>query len=388
MIKSWNIMKKALLIILAFPLFFLSFSSPISSVEGFGISSEEFHFFISQPEVLAFEEMKFSVSNHESEDMLVNVSFEHIEGVNVSVEFSWTSILLRAGNSAINQYKIHVFEQFNITFPLQISAIGVIQNNATGQKIVGGGVVVNYITYYGDNSAYLFDLHILDQSGKPRIADIRLYYKTNHYSAFSPFKVYNSSTISAFYPEGFYQIFARDLDFPNIFVEHTFFLDNASSLFLTLEMIRFSRFEFIADNANHLGVNLTIDNNADPLLDVEVFCELFLDGKKLDQTTSKGLIMPVLPTIQNYPFKLWFSFEDWKEASYEVKGYIFSLGELIVERKMIMPLTDVAIQVVKDNLLVSALFLGLFLLIIVSLSINFIFKKRSQRYIEKHINLE
>jgi len=381
-------MRRFCLLIIVFPIFL--FSSPFSQitpVTGFGISYEEFHFFVSEPKTLAFEEMKFTVVNHESEAMIVNVSYDPIQGVNVSVDLGWKSIILEPGSSAINRYKIRVYEQFNITFLVEISAIGFLQDRSAGQKIIGGGIVTNYVTYFSNETAHFMDLNIVDQANRPRNADVMVYHKSNDSPVFTPMKKFNSSRIAGYFPVGWYRIFARDLEYSHIFVEEQFYLDNSSKIFLTLKMVGFIRFEPISDDKNHLGINLTITNLIDELYEVEIFAELFLNGKKLDTTFSKGNLIPVLHKVTNHPMKIWFNYQDWEYARYEVIGYIYSLNQLIATKRKYVQL-----DISQDDDVISAIPPELFLLVgaFVGISgyvlVDKWLKKRSEKKIEKMLD--
>ena len=333
-----NMRKSMLLLIIGFSLLFFPFFMLITPVSAIGITANSYHFFIDEPAVIDFEEMIFYVKNTESEPIEVKCGYDRIEGINFSVELDWTSIILEPQKSISNHFIISVGESLNVTFPVQISVVGYSLNNDSGNKLVGAGIVTNFISYYSEQTGYFMDLRIMDQSGKPRIADIKLEHKFNASYPYTPIKRVNTSTLSGYFPKGWYSILARDLETGRTGAEQ-FYLDNDSVISVEIQLVGFSYFEPIGDSRNHLGINATINNFVSILYEVEIFAELFLDGVKIDETNKD--YWQEFPQVSDHRIKLWFSFDEWREADYEVFAYIYSMDLKIAEKFKIVPVRDV-----------------------------------------------
>jgi hypothetical protein len=323
----------------------------ISPVSAFSISYPEFYFFITEPTIIDYEELFFSVANTQDESLLIQCGYDKILGINVSVEFTWDSTILEAGKSVSNRYKIIVNEALSTTFPVEISCIAYSLNNETGNKLVAGAVVVNRIEYYSETEGYFLNLNIIDQSGKPLLADIRMYHKINTSYPYSPIGRYNDSNIQGYFPRGWYLIQAEHIE-TGIDGSEQFFLGNDSNFDVELALVGFRYFEPIDDGKNHLGINATINNYVDMLYEVEIFATLYKDGKQLDETNKD--YWQEFPRVVDHKIKFWFSYEDWEIGEYEIVGYIYSSGEEIASKFKIMNLSDVPIKTtIPDYLIIS-----------------------------------
>lgn len=352
----------------------------ISNVSAFSISYPEFYFFITEPTIIDYEELVFTVANTQDESLLIQCGYDKILGINVSVEFTWTSVVLEAGKSISNRYKIFVNEALSTTFSLEISCNGYSLNNETGNKLVGGAVVINRIEYYSETEGYFLNLNIIDQSGKPLLADIRMYHKTNASYPYSPIGSYNDSNIQGYFPKGWYLIQAEHLE-TGIDGSEQFFLGNDSDFDIELALVGFRYFEPIDDGKNHLGINATINNYVDVLYEIEIFAKLYRDGKQLDETNKD--YWQEFPKVIDHRIKLWFGYEDWKIGEYEIVAYIYSSGEEIASKYKIMNLSDVPIETeIPDFIIVS---FGIFLGIMVT---GISFKLYNKRMRNKYVKVE
>lgn len=333
--------------------YLLFFTFPISEVQGFGVSANQYWFFIQEPSTIDFPEMFFSVNNDESYAIQVNCTFERIEGINVSVKFQWQSITLEAKAKQSNHYSIHVYDSFNVTFPVRIFCKAKPLDNSSGQKVIPGVIVLNQITYYSDKTGYYLDLQVLDQSGLSRQASVTMNHKYNESVGYTPMKQINTSRIQGYFPQGWYQIIAVDLE-TSIVAERQFQLNNDSTIILELKLVGFSQFDIITDNKNHVGVNTTINNFVEMLYDVEIYAELYLEGELLSVSDSKDKILPLFPQTKNYGIKTWFEFEDWEVAEYVVIGKIYSANQFIASKFKIMPINEVPPKNQLDPILLIA----------------------------------
>jgi hypothetical protein len=320
--------------------YLLFFTFPISEVQGFGVSANQYWFFIQEPSTIDFPEMFFSVMNDESFSIQVNCTYERIEGINVSVGFQWESIILEANAKRSNRYSISVYDSFNVTFPVRIFCTAKPLDNSSGQKVIPGVIVLNQITYYSDKTGYHLALQVMDQSSLPREATIIMNHKYNDSVGYTPIKKVNASNIQGYFPQGWYQVIAIDLE-TSIVAETQFYFDNDTIIFLELQLVGFSQFELISDNKNHVGVNATINNFVEMLYDVEIYAELYLDGELLSVSDSKDKILPLFPEITDYGIKTWFNFEDWEITEYVVIGKIYSANQFIASKFKILPINEV-----------------------------------------------
>lgn len=371
-----NMRKYMLILVIGFSFIFFPSFMLITPVSAIGITANSYYFFIDEPTTIDFEELIFYVKNTESEPIEVRCGYDVIEGINVSVELDWTSIVLEPQKSISNHFIIHVGESFNITFPVQISVVGYSLNNETGNKLVGAAIVTNFISYYSEQTGYFLDLRIIDQSGRPRIADIKLEHKFNTSYPYTPIKRVNSSTLSGYFPKGYYSILARDLETGRTGAEQ-FYLGNDSIIDVEIQLVGFGYFEPMGDSRNHLGINATINNYVSTLYEIEIFAELFLDGVKIDETNKD--YWQEFPQVSDHRIKLWFSFDEWKAADYEIFGYIYSMGEKIAEKFKIVPIRDV-VKVGNDipiALVIAATF-------ICGIAVTIVFLKLDKKRVEKY----
>lgn len=373
--------KSILILVIGFSFLFFPFFVLITPVSAIGITANSYYFFIDEPTTIDFEELIFYVKNTENEPIEVKCGYDVIEGINVSVELDWTSIIIEPQKSIANHFIIHVGESFNITFPVQISVVGYSLNNETGNKLIGAAIVTNFINYYSEESGYYMDLRIVDQSGRPRIADIKLEHKFNTSYPYTPIKRINASTLTGYFPKGWYSILARDSETGRTGAKQ-FYLGNDSIIDVEIQLVGFSYFEPIGDSRNHLGINATINNFVSMLYEVEIFAELFLNGEKLDETNKD--YWQEFPQVSNHRIKLWFSFDEWMEADYEIFAYIYSMGEKIAEKFKIVSIRDV-VQVSNEipiELVIIATFIG-------GIAVAIIFSKLDKKRMDNYyVNLQ
>jgi hypothetical protein len=309
---------------------FLSFFLivPITPVLAFEFSYPEYWFYINEPTYLNHSDICFTVRNNEDFNISVTVSAEQIEGLNVTVYFEWNQVYLSSMESKSNHYSIRVNELFNGSYPLRIILKATCIDNP---GVSTSGTVINRLIYYSELEGYLFDLHIVDQSGQPRESYTTIKFKVNDSMSWTTFREFNGTSYQAYFPSGWYEIIAQDLE-TDIIGKEVIYLDNNTRIDLTLKLVGFDYFEVITDNYLYVGVNSTIDNHVDTLEDVYIYAELFLAGKVISQSTVE--YRENLETTTGISMVLWFPFTNWTESvRYGVRGYIYSYGLLVAQEQ-------------------------------------------------------
>jgi hypothetical protein len=361
MVSSKYIRKKSFLLFLVINLSFFSFLLPeITTVQAVSFAYADYWFYVDSPQTIAYDEMFFTINNFEDYPILINCSYEQLEGVNISVKLSWSYIELEADTTIKNHYTIDIGESFNTTYDLKIYCQARVSNITSGNPLLTGAIILNRLSYFSESQGYRLELNALDQGNRPRESRMQLFHKTNDSYAYTPIKEYFGNKLIGYFPKGHYLVIATD-NKTGIIGEEQFFLDNNSIIDIYLDLILFSRFTPVAYGNNQLAMNTTVDCYIDSVFDVSIYAELYFDGEKLDTTDSKDVIIPELRKGMNYPFLLKFNYDNWKVGEYEVFGYIYSASQKMVEKFKVIQLSDVAIKNKQPDYLVFVLSLMFFL---------------------------
>lgn len=319
-------MRKAYFLFLIF-LFSLFTFSPIST-QAITINSSQYWFYVSEPTLIDYPQMSFQVINTRDIPVTINCSFEPITGIEVDVFLEWESSILEAGEIKQNHYSIYA----NITYAATVR-IEITVSEYIGGNLGTAATVANYIVFYSGEEGHLLDVEVIDQSGVPRLAEIAINHKFSLNQTWTPIALANDSTITGYYPQGHYFIQARDIE-TNIYSESLFYLDNNTKVFITLQLVGFNRFKFMQDPEDNeiIGVNTTIFNNLQELHDIEIFAEIYRDGK-IVKTTSK-VFYSLFPSTTDWTLEMWFPRFDWTKGNYSIIGKMVS-HEILVAFKVI-----------------------------------------------------
>jgi len=356
-------MRKAYFLFLIFLFSFFTFS-PIST-KAITINSSQYWFYVSEESLIDYSQMNFQVINTRDIPVTINCSFEPITGIEVDVFLEWESTILDAGESKRNHYSIYA----NITFATTVR-IEIQVSEYIGGNLGTAATVANYIVFYSGEEGHLLNVQVQDQSGVPRLAEININHKFFLNQTWTPIAYANDSTISGYYPEGHYFIQARDIE-TNIYAESLFYLDNTTNVFIALQLVGFNRFKFMQDleDSEIIGVNTTIFNNLQDLHDIEIFAEIYRDGK-LVKTTSKSFYS-FFPSTSDWTLEMWFPRFEWTKGNYSIIGKMVSLDFLIAFKVMNFRFNPVAPKTSIAEIVVIGL-----IVVVVGLIVKFEYDKR------------
>ncbi len=386
MVSSKYIRKKSFLLFLVINLSFFSFLLPkTSSVQAVSFSYADYWFYVDSPQTITFDEMFFTINNNEDYPVLINCSYEQLEGVNISIKLSWSYIELEPYSSVKNHYAIVVGESFNTTYDLKVYCRVRASNISSGNPLLTGAIILNRLSYFSESQGYRLDINAIDQGKRPRESTILLYYRTNGSYAFTPIDEFFGNRLTGYFPKGHYFVIATDNE-TGIIGEEQFYLNNQTIVDVYLDLIVFSQFTPISHGVNQLAINTTVDCYIESVFDVSIYAELYFKGEKIDTTNSKDVIIPKLSKGMNYPFLLKFDYDSWRVGEYEVFGYIYSFSQKLVEKFKIVELTDVSIDRKPiDNsgtILLLTFSLGIALSFVVMRAIN----NRKWKKLEESLN--
>jgi len=326
------------LLAISLPLF------PFSPVSAISISYTPFWFSISEPTTISHPDMSFKVFNLGSEPARITVSCLVPENLNISAHFQWSTIILNASGSVSNAYSLTVNSTLSVTTKV-IFRVLQLPVNTSDNQILSSATVVNYITYYSQSTGSILKINIIDQSGTPVDAFVDIKYRINDSFAWTPIKTFNGSSNEGLYPLGYYYIRAIDQKSGRI-GEKTFELTNNTEIDVQISMIVFRSFIVLIEGEqddqnkdilliNRIGFEAYIDNYVQVESGVEIYGELFLNGKSIEETNRD--YHQGLDQISMYKLKLWFSERYYPTGEYTVKAYIFVGGVKAVEEYRVIP---------------------------------------------------
>lgn len=311
---------------------FLILPSPIMPTSAFQFGGQEFWFYLTEPGIIRFPDMFLTVRNNNDDPIIMNCSYEHDQGINLTVHFEWTQTLLNPSEGAINHYWFEVHENYNITLQIRL----VLQQEpiaGQGNPITGAGAIINYITFYSEAEGYKLDLRITDQSGYPRESQVQLYYKPNTTLAWTPIRHENTTRIQGIFPRGIYYAYAKDLATDRT-GELKFGLTEDSVIELGLLLVGFGLFQYIPPDPENrsIGIHCTVNNYVGTLHETYIFAELYRE-EKLVGVTNKDYRQEFEKTTG---LSLSFAFKpmNLKKGNYTIVGKIESVERVIAESRI------------------------------------------------------
>lgn len=293
--------------------------SPVNALE---FTAQEFWFFVNSPQTINYTEMIFSVRNTEDHAIRINCSFNEIEGIDLTVFFRWSSIILEPEQKEINRYAIKISYTLASTIDLEIEITQQAENVSGAQATVSGSVI-NHISFYSDTAGSLLDFRVVDQILTPRNASVLLSYRVNNSYSWTPIKKFNGTSLYGVFPLGFYHALAVDLE-TGVRGELTFELwRNESLQYLKLPLIDFY---INILGGDFVAVEFVISNHKGELPDLSLFAEV-RDNSGLVYTTDKITFEPFGKVINQKVFlPIDFNF---KNKEYVIVGKLESLGFIL-----------------------------------------------------------
>lgn len=311
---------------------------PITSVGAIPITYTPFWFFIDEPKTLSHEEMHFTIQNTNDKPTNFSVVFLAPNGIEIDASFTWETITLQPQEFSVNHYDLIVESQFSVTALINIM---IYQQTAYSEDpiVSTGASVINYITFYSAEDGAVLDLHIVDQSFKPRECAVDIFYKLNESFSWSPIDSFVGSSYSSVLPLGEYHIRARDL-ISNRTGETRFSLSGNQEEYVQLTLVGFKMFRVLFrgeqdDQGNvvridQIGVETTINNFVGVLYDVEIYAQLFKDSELFLETNKD--YREQLDPVTDYEADFWFPQQYYPSGNYTIKGMIDSAGLNIAEQ--------------------------------------------------------
>jgi len=315
-------LRTVIILLIVIPITGLSLSNSTES-SALELVCTEFWFYCSEPTVLEFPTMVFSVRNTELHPIKVICSQEIIEGFNISIATEWETIILDPYESRENRYSIMINETLSTEYEVRIIISQCATSDNETQATVSA-IVLNHIVFYSELEGSLLNLQIEDQSGKPRNATISIKYKQDSTKPWTPIKLVNATSYVGYLPDGIYLVQAVDLD-TNIYAEKEFYLTEDTTVYLELKLVGIS---FRLLTGDRLGLNMTVNNYVGTIEDVTIYAELYYEGFLVG--TSQKYYAEYFHYTTGFRIAVWFSPYKWETGQYSVTAIIKAHSDTIV----------------------------------------------------------